>query len=76
VGAALWHVRSDMLLLTGDGFSWTQADRSPWMPAATSGHGAVVSKMNASGALMDSLSAYFQRSLGLAAIGLVGVGEA
>ena len=32
--------------------------------------------MKAKGALTDSLKAYFQRSIGLAAIGLVGVGEA
>jgi hypothetical protein len=32
--------------------------------------------MKASGALIDSLSAYFHRSLGLAAMGLVGVGDA
>jgi hypothetical protein len=32
--------------------------------------------MKASGAFTDSLNAYFHRSLGLAAIGLVGVGEA
>jgi hypothetical protein len=32
--------------------------------------------MKANGAFTDSLNAYFHRALGLAAIGLVGVGDA
>jgi len=32
--------------------------------------------MNANGAFTDSLNAYFHRNVGLAAIGLVGVGDA
>ena len=39
-------------------------------------HRLFLSRMKANGALTDSLNAYFQRSVGLAAMGLVGVGEA
>jgi hypothetical protein len=42
----------------------------------TCGHRSFLSRMKANGAFTDSLNAYFHRSVGLAAIGLVGVGDA
>jgi hypothetical protein len=39
-------------------------------------HWSFLSSMNANGAFTDSLNAYFHRNVGLAAIGLVGVGDA
>src|ERR1044071_7627282 len=42
----------------------------------TRDHRSFLSRMKANGAFTDSLKAYFHRSVGLAAIGLVGVGDA